>query len=349
MDGPTTRRRFLALIGTAAAASAVAACRRPEPAPAPPPPSSLDRAVGWLRRQSGDGVFRSSTYGFFAEGQSLTPFVTLALLRADVDVDPAGVLSLRAEDGSWGLATSVPDYPVYATSLALTCLRELGAASSSAWLRAQQLLDGWSDTPAHGGFPMGSRKPPKPPHAGHVDLSMTRRAIEALADDDAWDDDARAAARGFVLRCRTDDGGFVYSPVQPMLNKGAGGPASGYGSATCDGLLALLALGAPPDDAIVAAAHAFVVANHRLDANPGLAGGPMAAFGPAMRGYYRAASAEVFARLGGPDGWRATMTSAIEAEQRDDGSFANESPLQKEDDPLVATALAVSALVSARS
>jgi len=70
----------------------------------------------------------------------------------------------------------------------------------------------------------------------------------------------------------------------------------------------------------------------------------MEAFGTAMRGYYRAASAEVFARLEGPSGWRESLVDAVLAEQAEDGSWRNESPLQKEDDPLVATGFAVQAL-----
>ena len=43
------------------------------------------------------------------------------------------------------------------------------------------------------------------------------------------------------------------------------------------------------------------------------------------------------------------MVAAIVARQRTDGSFANDSVLMKEDDPLIATTLALSALLSTRS
>ena len=74
----------------------------------------------------------------------------------------------------------------------------------------------------------------------------------------------------------------------------------------------------------------------------------MGDFATAMRGYYRAGAAAVFQRYGGPAGWQAALTEAVYAEQRPDGSWQNESPLQKENDPIVATAFAIQALVAAR-
>jgi hypothetical protein len=70
----------------------------------------------------------------------------------------------------------------------------------------------------------------------------------------------------------------------------------------------------------------------------------MEPFALAMRGYYRAGAARCFARWGGPRGWRSRLAGVLANEQRPDGSFVGTSPLQKEDDPLVATAFAVQAL-----
>ncbi len=91
----------------------------------------------------------------------------------------------------------------------------------------------------------------------------------------------------------------------------------------------------------------------------------MEAFGTAMRGYYRAGAAECFALLGGPaplldpeqdpegvgdaDSWRSRLVQAVVAEQREDGSFWNGNALQKENDPLIATAFALTALAHALS
>ena len=73
----------------------------------------------------------------------------------------------------------------------------------------------------------------------------------------------------------------------------------------------------------------------------------MEAFSEAMRGYYRAGAAECFMLTGGPAGWRGELCDAIEAEQRPDGSWKNDNPLQKEDDPIIATGFAIRALAAA--
>ena len=253
---------------------------------------------------------------------------------------------------------------MYATGLALSCLGrarpegwEEGAAPLIAWLRSQQFTgrSGWRASPALGGFPMGWTTAPEPPHAGHVDLSMTRRALVGLraAGVQPGDSVFRLAHR-FVMRCRAVDGGFVYSPVDPLLNKGKRTPEThlSYGSATCDGLLALRTIQPgdiatePPESRPEAArlALGWLHEKHRTDVNPGVLGGPMEPFAEAMRGYYRAASARVFSAFGGPPGWREPLVEAVRTEQQADGRWQNPSPLQKEDDPLIATAFAVRAL-----
>ena len=46
--------------------------------------------------------------------------------------------------------------------------------------------------------------------------------------------------------------------------------------------------------------------------------------------------------------WRAKLFAALAAEQRADGSFANPANAVKEDDPILATSLAIRALVACR-
>jgi hypothetical protein len=358
----TSRRRFLVLT----AAAALAGCSSEpatEPAsltpPDPTPPAdlradALDRAVRYLEgRQADDGSFPSDIYAFWRLGQSTTGFVLLSLIAAGMsdearlDAGVGALLRLRGEDGSLGFAGPVPDYPVYATALALRVLqqrRPAETAPSATWLLGQQFraAGGWQGHPAEGGWGMGSRFELKPPQAGHVDVSMTRRVLECLGPDF----EGREQALAFVRRCRADDDGFVYSPVDPALNKGLTVTA-GYGTATADGLLALLALGLPTSDPEVAAAAAFLRDHHDPKVNPGIADGPKFPYAEAMRFNYRATSSRVFAALGGPDGWQRPLIDALVAEQADDGSFRNESNLQKEDDPLIATAFAVEALVHA--
>ena len=338
------------------------------------PRTALERAHTWMWNvQAQDGRFASATYGLLASGQSLTPFALDSLLsspapllegrEAAVSNAIRAMSKMRSASGALGFAGPVPDYPCYATGLYLSCLgrarpegwRDL-AAPSIGWLRGQQLraADGWAGHPAQGGFGMGTEQRLAPPHAGHVDLSMTRRVVEGLrAVGVPADDPALVEVQDFVGRCQTADGSFVYSPVELALNKGLRdreGRPRGYGSATTDGLLCLDALG---PDAFgkgggdrATRALAWLHRSHRVDRNPGLDGGPMEAFAEAMRGYYRAGVARCFASHGGPDGWREGLGAVLVAEQRPDGSFVGTSPLQKEDDPIVATSFAVQALAA---
>lgn len=369
---PLSRRSLLGLLASAA----LVRCARPEAEPraVDPAQAALDRGAAWLwAQQEPRGAFPSQTYGLLRRGQSLTPFCLLALADAadagaPFQTEAAGralgaILSFAAEDGAIGFVDPVVDYPVYASALSLSAFARLGPtgwrerlAPTERWLRAAQLRRdaGWAGHPGQGGFPMGGRAPPAPPEAGHVDLSMSRRALEALA---AWgagpEDPAMVEGREFVLRCQAPDGGFIYSPVEGALNKGARTTEEpvvyqGYGSATTDGILALLAVGVPPSDRALERALEALGAAHRVDLNPGVEAGPSAAFASAMRYYYRAGSAAVFRALGGPPGWREALCAALVAEQRADGAWANPVALQKEDDPIIATGFALRALAAAR-
>lgn len=382
MTQPLHTRR--SVLGALAAASLTLGCgRRSEeqtvevPTPEPAQGTAAEaaqRGVTWLLGAQGeDGRWRSETYGFMSRGESLTPFVLKALLTAPdltrlTDAVGRGLnacLQMANDDGALGFGGPAPDYPVYATALALSCLgrvRPAGwlkvATPLRQWLVTQQFGSAWRGHTALGGFGMGWQKRPVPPNAGHVDLSMTRRALEALRDtgSDVGDPAFRLGNR-FLAACQAQDGGYLYSPVETALNKGlvADDVQASYGTATADGLLASFAVWGPgwadlsPRPTTISRALTRLHAIHRVDENPGVRGGPMEPFAMAMRGYYRAAAAEVFRLAGGPEGWREQLIEAVLAEQKDNGRWESESPLQKENDPLIATAFAVSALHHALS
>lgn len=331
--------------------------------------TALARAHTWLwAQQHSDGSFRSATYGLLRGGQSLTAFALSSLLASPELVAPraarvlgaiAAMIAMRSENGALGLTATTADYPCYATGMLLSCLGAAKPAGwralalpSVAWLRTQQFraADGWAGHPAQGGWGMGGGTQRIPPHAGHVDLSMTRRVVEGLrAAGVPANDPALVECRDFVSRCQAPDGGFFYSPVELALNKGprtADGLPRGYGSATTDGLLCFLALRVHGSDAgsPLQRALRWLREHHRLDRNPGLQGGDLEPFATAMRGYYRAGAARCFANFGGSDGWRSALAHVVTAEQQPDGSFRNPSPLQREDDPIIATSFAIQAL-----
>ena len=331
--------------------------------------TGIERGVQWLlRSQREDGAFISRVYPVLGSGQSLTPFSLWSLLqlppsrltehRQQLQNAQRWILDAQQPSGALGFRSRIEDYPCYATSLALRCTLALkpagwrvAAERMAQWLNRQQFLreTGWGEHPAEGGWGMGSAEALTPPKSGHVDLSMTCSVLEALTDPERptrLSPERRDAARGFVLRCQVRQGGFFSSPVLPRLNKGVAredGPGP-YGSATCDGLLALLALGYPKHHPTVNRSLAYLHSIHRVDRNPGIDPGINAALGEGMKGYYRAAAARVFAQLGGPPRWRDNLARIVLAEQRRDGSWLNKNRLQNEDEPMVATSLALRAL-----
>src|SRR5215471_8925490 len=163
--------------------------------------SPLARAAAYLwSQQAGDGGFHSATYGLLRSGQSLTPFALDALLSVPSAIvpPPAGAIDraiafIRKNtniDGTLGLMDpAVADYPNYATSLAVIVLMKVHPNGLEndlkpmiAQLRVQQFSEdnGWTPKDAaYGAWGMGGPIH-RPPFAGHVDLSMTRFALEAL-------------------------------------------------------------------------------------------------------------------------------------------------------------------------
>src|SRR5256714_12331482 len=95
---------------------------------------ALTRAAGYLwARQAEDGGWHSHTYGLLRSGQSLTPFVLEALLQIPETVGPlpktrvdraiAFIQTHTQSGGALGVADpGIPDYPNYATALAVSAL-----------------------------------------------------------------------------------------------------------------------------------------------------------------------------------------------------------------------------------
>ncbi len=324
------------------------------------------------------------------------------------------------------------DLPVYATSLAL--LAESPARPLWTDAQRQQLCDyliatqvtarrGFAAADPHlGGWDLGGVPPPQGITTG-TNISLTAWALQALAHSPptvaipslrpssspapgaAW----RDGARRWLERCqdRPGDGGFVFTPDRTATdNKGGLDPATGrtrsYGSATCDGLLALAALNAQPAEpnkpastspnANTSVANPPIsnpppsntpaanppIANsppsHTPAANPSAANPRAAAAAAASSDSAWTAALDWFARLeaweavpgGTPALWfywcarlmevaehfsdarreaaRTAVGAAIIDRQRAAGSWANPEPAMREDDPLIATPLAIAAL-----
>jgi hypothetical protein len=259
----------------------------------------------------------------------------------------------------------LPDYPNYATALAVKALSRAGQpdtqqdiARMAAYLRSRQFTEdnGWQPADAaYGAWGMGGeiRTPPNP---GHVDLSMTRHVIEALAEAGVDPDDpVFQRARVFVERCQNYDpadaergnGGFYFSTVVLDANKAGseGERYRSYGTATADGLLALLALGYSPGDQRVKAAARWLADHHSADAAPGFTGKAYERWTAGLWFYYAASSSSAMQQLRIPGA--ALLAGALQRTQKQDGSWSNSENLVKEDDPLIATAFALKALAAA--
>ena len=347
----------------------------------------LRQACAYLwSKQNPDGGWHSETHGLLRSGQALTPFVLHALLQVDASRaprDPAAVARAldfirQSVDGLGRIGLSdpeVPEYPTYATALGLRCLvaaenradHELIARMRSALVAGQLTTRrGVPPTnPAHGAWGFGGARP-RGGSPGHVDVSYTRHVLEALRAAGPLEPSVTGPALHFlhlVQRHPADprspatgfDGGFYLSPVVVPANKGGAELAAdgtvlhyrSYATATCEGLLALLAAGVADDDERVLAARAWLDRHPDLEHAGGIPADDPSDWASAVFYYHLAVRGEVAAALERGATLRAPLVALLEGRQDADGSFTNpRGALMKEDDPILATTLAVIALAS---
>jgi hypothetical protein len=365
----------------------------PPPVPSIRAQASLSQACAYLwSRQAADGGWHSETNGLMRSGQALTPFILHALLTAPSEpcTPPAGVeraatFLRRHIDGDGQIGAEDPDvleYPNYSTAYALRCLVRLGAPEDVPLIKKMRArlvreqftrANGFTEeSPAFGAWGFGG--PHAPGRTGHMDLSHTRKVLQALREAGLEDDAVFARARLFLrlmqrhpeetrphpapllLATRPPrgvrfDGGFFFSPVVLDANKGAvfaderGAFHGSYATATGDGALALLATGLTRDDARVRAARSWLERHPALDHPEGIPTDSPQAWSEAVDFYHFAVRAEASAALGIDADRRSRLRKLLGPRQQPDGRFVNErNHLMKEDDPLLATALAVVAL-----
>ena len=281
-------------------------------------------------------------------------------------------------------------FPVYTAAAAswVVVLREQSdehKRAAASWLnvvRDHQLdedLGWWPGEASYGGWSYAI-VPPRRPEAGHggatindSNISATLFAIGALRAAGATrGDPALRRAAVFVQRCQNfadhpdtadapfDDGGFFFSPTDPTRNKpgSAGADRSGriryhsYGSATADGLRALIRCGLPLDHRRVRAAHRWLANHFSAGTNPGRFEPDREVLRDSYYHYYCWSVAHAFMAVGvrrvrtadGEADWPAQLARELIARQRRDGSWTNRFTDAKEDDPLVSTPLAAAAL-----
>jgi hypothetical protein len=361
----------------------------PQPSPVPRELTrkinkSLEAAAQYLiQRQSPDGAWRSETYGFLKDGASLTPHVAVLLGQLPPRFEAIGAVENAKK---FLRATSRENlvYPVY-TAAATTLMFPSELEIRLPWidyLRQHQLTESlnWQLSDAeYGGWsyaPNPPRRPADIKNRGPWDwsnLSATAAALEALRAAGLTDaDPAISPALLFAERCQNlppegyqgdekfDDGGFFFSPAEPIRNKAgiAGNDQYGqrfnsYGSATVDGIIILTDCGLPPDHPRLAAARNWLNKRFDVEHNPGKFVPANEDLRDATYFYYCRGLARVMHRLGwrywqkdqqNIDGARMLIETLLKR-QRPDGSWTNSFTDGREDDPLVATPMAAEALL----
>lgn len=366
------------------------ACTRTTTTPAPTtsetPSQRLDRAIefGCYRIGEYEVPVRSDVYATFKDGTALTPLAATAwqddgqlysnrwrnaVIWLTKKVKPDGTI----DEGPDGLP-----YPLYTAALTLTAIFhkdfELDEpdvrATRDAWLKyllARQLTEqnGWAPgEKQYGGWGYYPQLPKKPKHGEIVpaqqllesNLSATVFALEALKAAGVTDPKILEPAKRFVLSCQNEDGGFHFIYDDPVRNKaGTAKPGifNSYGSATADGVRALLLCGMKRDDPRVVAGRAWLVKHFAADIHPGEYIPTHERNRNAVYFYYTRSVAKTLRMLGEKDvkgrHWAESLSAALLAKQKADGSWANEADQQRENDPILATAYAVSALAECRN
>jgi hypothetical protein len=296
--------------------------------------------------------------------------VDLGLEFIRTHLNDAGTLGLSDPD--------VLEYPNYATSYALRLLVRHGREADSAlavlmklYLVSQQLTERRGFTPAHpayGAWGFGETSLP-PGEPGFADLSHTRRVLQALRETGHADSASYRNAEPFLRFLQKHpsepraqvggdsitaglfyDGGFYFSPVVTARNKGGlddEGVFRSYATATCDGALALHYAGIPQSDERIVSALGWLARHPLLSQPEGIPEDTPEGWQDVVFFYHLLVRSEVYSVFGSDLPWREEIVSLLETRQRSDGSFANpHGELNKEDDPILATAMVVYTLMN---
>jgi squalene-hopene/tetraprenyl-beta-curcumene cyclase len=253
------------------------------------------------------------------------------------------------------------------------------------YLKERQLtekLDWKPEEKQYGGWGYCRVIPKKPDGSGFApnliesNLSATVFALEALSAAGALDADTQKAAAIFVRRCQNWalpppgvpppwfkylDGGFHFIYDDPVRNKAGAVPKEAenwpqlfhsYGSTTADGLRALHLCNQKDDEARIKAAREWLVKNYRADTHPGAYIKTHEVNREAVYYYYASSVARAFRdhKLTLPKGrdWSAELPAELAKRQAKDGSWSNPVEAVRENDPIVATCNAVSALAKCK-
>lgn len=333
--------------------------------------------IAWLlKQQSKDGGWHSVTYGQLKDGAGVT-----ALILDTLSQLPAGQIKqheLAIEAGFRFLQPGITkratvaapdgslDFPTYGCALLLTAMARFAqkieftlkvTSTLRDYLFAAQLLDNRgfrNDHPSYGGWDFLGEGDAEGITTG-TNVSVVMHVLEGLATDkSAAANRARAKAKLWLLRCQQVGGGFCFTPEPMSLNNKAEFSDEdrlkprAYGTATCDALRGLLACGLAAEDDVIKQGIAWLVKRPALEVVPGFEDLPAETeWRRGLRLYYYASLARILPLFTAAD--RISRTSDIERillkDQHATGYWQNESDRMRENDPLIATCFAVSALL----
>lgn len=335
---------------------------------------ALERGIDWLLRQQGeDGGWHSETYGAMRGGAGITALAVAALApleSRDTRIPTAlsrGLRFLTAHADVSGLirpADAVADFPVLATAFTLIAVaRDPDLISLEVRQRLCQGLEraqrsqfhGWElSHPDFGGWGMtvDGTPPQDPPSPSNV--SVTASVLAALQLHRELTQQIRDDALVFLDRCQcpasSDDDagglGFTTRPDDPLNKAGFRTTHDGspvvrpYPTPTCDGLVAFRACGLARDDARITAALTW------LERNSVLAPTDLPSFRSGLTFYEAMAWVQASHTVEsiGLVAIRNRHQQRLVESQMSEGSWKNPRPSMREDDPLIATGLALRAL-----
>ena len=156
------------------------------------------------------------------------------------------------------------------------------------------------------------------------------------------------AGHTFVLRCQSEAGGFFAAPGIEALNKA--GPGVPYGSASADGIRALLRCGVGLQDPAVKGGAGWMMEHFQALTHSG--DFPESRFEDrdSLYFYYLWSTAHALSALQRAGDRRdrskaaKAITRALLKLQQPDGSWRNSKGAAREDEPLVATPMALAAI-----
>jgi hypothetical protein len=338
------------------------------------------RAIEFLLgQQAEDGGIRSTTYGPLKAGAATTALVLYAASHLPDGEWQPHLEQLQhacrflqpgiAKQGAVAAPDGTLDYPAYGAAMLLVAARRIRLLlpALAPDRLGQHLLHGQlgdqhriaADSIHYGGWDLDAGRGATGDQLRGSNISLAAFALEAISDfhkDLEITEAAIRRARAWVLRCQNADGGFVFHALRSHPgNKAkwrddAHQRAISYATPTCDGLRCLKYCGLSNDEQPVRRAVHWLETHPDVVRVPGFeAQAKEEGWDEGLRYYYFFTQAKALAQLPQAEARRRAeaIQKALAGQQRPDGSFKNDQPRMFEDDPLLATSLAIIAAAEA--